>query len=291
MDGRQRADRGSPDLLFLPRPRGPPTRSPRARRRRSSCTSSPRTILTFSHQDNSGPGAYGRAFQSGAFLAERGRSGSRFHRGPLSPWEETVPILPADRNFRYIFANVRARREFVRDVELRQPRFAVRGFQPRPANLRQGRRFDDRAGRSAQQPFAEAEWSGGIRFSDDAFAQTDVDVQSRFDGVRRTRSCRPFSVTSRRFRLVSMPQTFVARAQYDQAWRELDQDVQFEASGPTGLRGYELHSMEGDKRLLFNPEQRFFSEREYLQLFSPGRSSSSTSARRSPRASRSRYRG
>jgi len=36
------------------------------------------------------------------------------------------------------------------------------------------------------------------------------------------------------------------------------------------LCGYRLHAMTGDKRLLVNVEQRFFSEREYLQLFSPG---------------------
>ena len=229
-----------------------------------------KTISTFSHQDNQVLGAYGRAFQSGAFLAERGTVGLDFTEDHFLPLEgKPSPILPADRNFRYIFATYEHVENSFETLNYVNRDSRYEDFNLAPRIFAKVGVSTTALGAPHNSLFAEAEWSGGIRFSDDAFAQTDVDVQSRFDGGPQNTIVSAFLGYARRFRLVSMPQTFVARAQYDQAWR-LDQDVQFEASGLTGLRGYELHSMEGDKRLLFNFEQRFFSEREYLQLFSPG---------------------
>jgi outer membrane protein assembly factor BamA len=67
----------------------------------------------------------------------------------------------------------------------------------------------------------------------------------------------------------SLLQTLVSRLQYDQGWN-LDRDVQFFADGANGLRGYRLHSFEGNKRIIWNLEHRLFSGREVLQLASFG---------------------
>jgi outer membrane protein assembly factor BamA len=64
-------------------------------------------------------------------------------------------------------------------------------------------------------------------------------------------------------------QTLVSRLQYDQGWN-LDRDVQFFADGANGLRGYPLHSFEGNKRIIWNLEHRLFTGREVLQLASFG---------------------
>ena len=56
---------------------------------------------------------------------------------------------------------------------------------------------------------------------------------------------------------------------FDRGWN-LDRDVQFFADGQNGLRGYRLYAFEGDKRVVWNAEQRLFMGREFLQLFSPG---------------------
>ncbi|HVT58086.1 MAG TPA: hypothetical protein VHR45_06780 [Thermoanaerobaculia bacterium] len=64
-------------------------------------------------------------------------------------------------------------------------------------------------------------------------------------------------------------QTLVARADFSRGWR-LDRDLQFIADGQSGLRAYPVNAYAGDKRLLFNVEDRFFLGRELLQAFAPG---------------------
>jgi hypothetical protein len=64
-------------------------------------------------------------------------------------------------------------------------------------------------------------------------------------------------------------QTFVSRLFLERGW-QLDGEVQFFADGSTGLRGYHLYAFEGDKRVIWNVEQRIFSGKEILQLVSPG---------------------
>jgi hypothetical protein len=229
-----------------------------------------KTVSAFRHQENETLATYGRAIESNEFLAERWTGGLDFTEDRFFGVSgKPDPILPADRKFRYVFAayehvenafetlNYVNRDSRYEDFNLAPRIFVKAGYSPIAF------------GAPANSFFGEAEWSGGIRFSDDAFAQTDVHVQSRFEGGPQNTIASAFLGYARRFRLVRMPQTFIARAQYDQGWR-LDSDVQFEASGLTGLRGYALHAMTGDKRLILNVEQRFFSEREYLQLFSPG---------------------
>ena len=46
--------------------------------------------------------------------------------------------------------------------------------------------------------------------------------------------------------------------------------MQFFADGDNGLRGYKLYAFEGNKRVVWNVEQRFFLGKEILQLFSLG---------------------
>lgn len=228
------------------------------------------TESVFRHQERDTAAYYGRAIESSEFEAQRWTTGINFTDDVFVPVAgEPDPVLPAERKFRYFYAtyeNVGSAFETLNyvnkdsryeDFNLAPRIFVKAGYSP------------DVLGAKSNSAMAELEWSGGIRFSDDAFAQTDVDVSSRFDGGAQNTIVSAFVAYARRFRLTRTPQTFVARAQYDEGWR-LDSDVQFEASGATGLRGYRLHAMTGDKRLLFNVEQRFFSEREYLQLFSPG---------------------
>jgi len=64
-------------------------------------------------------------------------------------------------------------------------------------------------------------------------------------------------------------QTLVSHLQFDEGWN-LDREEQFFADGANGLRGYRLHSFEGNKRLVWNLEHRLFSGREILQLASFG---------------------
>ncbi|HWC65795.1 MAG TPA: hypothetical protein VG777_06915, partial [Thermoanaerobaculia bacterium] len=228
------------------------------------------TYSVFRHEHRETLVSHGRALESSEFEAQRLAGGIDFLDETFVPVAgKPDPIVPGSRKYRYVFAsyelvenafetlNYVNRDSRYEDFNL-APRIFVRGgWSPAAVGVR------------VNSAIAEAEWSGGIRFSDDSFAQTDVDVQSRFDGGPQDTIVSLFAGYVRRFRLARTPQTFVARVQFDRGWK-LDRDVQFEASGATGLRGYRLHAMTGDKRLLVNFEQRFFSEREYLQLFSPG---------------------
>jgi hypothetical protein len=226
-------------------------------------------VDVFRHEHDETLGAYGRAFGARQLEAQRVVGGIDFVDDRFSPIPDQPQTVPAARKYRYLFAtfehvesafetlNYVNRDSRYEDFNL-APRIFVRGaFSPRSF------------GAPTNSAAASVEGSGGILFSDDSFAQADVFVQSRFDGGPQNTIFSTFAGFVRRFRLTRIPQTFVARVQFDRAWR-LDPEIQFEASGGTGLRGYRLHAMTGDKRLLVNLEQRFFSEREYLQLFSPG---------------------
>jgi hypothetical protein len=65
------------------------------------------------------------------------------------------------------------------------------------------------------------------------------------------------------------PATFVSRLRVDYG-SDLDRDVQFFADGQNGLRAYPNFAFEGNRRVLFNMEQRFFLGRELLQVVEPG---------------------
>ena len=64
-------------------------------------------------------------------------------------------------------------------------------------------------------------------------------------------------------------QTFVARIAGLQGWN-LYRDQQIFLDGASGLRGYRLYAFEGDRRIVVNLEQRFFSGRQLFGLISPG---------------------
>jgi len=64
-------------------------------------------------------------------------------------------------------------------------------------------------------------------------------------------------------------QLFVVSLGYDLA-HQLDAENQLLLGGDTGLRGYPLRYLEGDRRLLLTVEQRFYSDRELFHLLHAG---------------------
>ena len=64
-------------------------------------------------------------------------------------------------------------------------------------------------------------------------------------------------------------QTLVARVAVLRGWN-LYRDQQIFLDSAAGLRGYRLYAFEGDRRVVVNLEQRFFSGRQILGLISPG---------------------
>jgi hypothetical protein len=179
------------------------------------------------------------------------------------------PIVPEARQFRYVFVefesvgnsfltlnyvNQGSRYE---DFNLAPRLFVKAGYSPRALG----------AGESSG--LLEAEASGGRAFGAESFAQGDLFFQTRLAGGIQNAILSGFAGFVRRFSRGRIPQTLVARIQFDRGWR-LDRDVQFAADGATGLRGYRLHAMTGDRRVILNVEDRFFSRKEFLQLVSPG---------------------
>jgi outer membrane protein assembly factor BamA len=225
---------------------------------------------TFQHERRDRFYSYGRAIRATESGALRWTAGVEYLDEDFTSLNgDPAPIVPDRRRFRYIFGtyesvgNAFATLNYInRDSRYEDFNLAPRLFVKAaysPAWL----------GAPRNSSFLETELSGGYSFGDDSFAQAEIDAQSRFESGPQNTIVSAFVGYARRFRDVSPLQTFVARAQYDQG-RRLDQDVQFAADGLAGLRGYQLHSWTGDKRFLANLEQRFFSEREYLQLASPG---------------------
>lgn len=177
-------------------------------------------------------------------------------------------FLPDRREFRYLFASYEAVGSsylttnyvnmFSRDEDFNlAPRLYVKaGFSPMAF------------GAPSDSGSVETEVSGGVMFGEDSFVQADLDYQTRLEAGVRNAIFSAFLGYVLKFP-TDKPQTLVARLQFDRGWN-LDRDVQIVADGTTGLRAYRLHAFTGDKRLLFNVEYRAFSEREILQLVSPG---------------------
>lgn len=116
--------------------------------------------------------------------------------------------------------------------------------------------------------FLQAQGDEGWRLSPWSFLQAHLGFETRLDrGVQN--AILSANVNFVRKFDTSLLQTFVSHLQYDQAWN-LDRDVQFFADGANGLRGYRLHSFEGNKRIIWNLEHRLFTGREILQLASFG---------------------
>jgi hypothetical protein len=116
--------------------------------------------------------------------------------------------------------------------------------------------------------FLAVQGDDGWRLSPTSFLQAHVAFHTRLDdGVQDAVLSAAVSYV-RKFN-TPLLQTLVSHLQYDEAWN-LDRDTQFFADGANGLRGYRLHSFEGNKRLVWNLEHRLFTGREILQLASFG---------------------
>jgi hypothetical protein len=228
------------------------------------------TFSTFHRERRERKLDYGQAPLASESEALRWTAGIDFVDDDFRPTNNRPsPLVPDRRSFRYLYAtgeivgnsfltlNHINRDSRYEDFNLAPRLFIQAGISPRFF------------GAPVNSAFVELEGSTGFAFGDEAFAQADLDLQSRFDAGQRNTILSGFLGFARRFSTARPLQTFLARLQFDYGWR-LDRDVQFAADGLTGLRGYRLHAFTGDKRLVFNAEQRFFSGREILQLVSPG---------------------
>ncbi|MDQ2969694.1 MAG: hypothetical protein M3R34_01015 [Acidobacteriota bacterium] len=184
---------------------------------------------------------------------------------PTSP----APVLPEDRRFRFVTVGYEdVGNEFVKlnyinrdvryeDFNLARRIFVEIGVSPAAFG---GERTTERLRVSLAQ---------GWRLSDDSFLLASLDYQTRWARSPRNEIVSGSALFIRKFPDAHPLQTFVSRLMFDRGWN-LDRDVQFFADGANGLRGYRLYAFEGDKRVVWNAEQRFFLGREFLQLFSPG---------------------
>ena len=213
--------------------------------------------------------SYGRALEASPEFARRITAGFDSTDDEFSPVpDRPSAFLPDRREFRYVFMTYEAVgssfvtmnyvNQFSRDEDFNlAPRLFVRAAVS-PVAL----------GAPANSGFVEIEGSGGFQFSDMTFAQADIDFQTRLRAGLQNAIFSGFVGYVHRFATDS-PRAVVGRVQFDRGW-DLDRDVQFSADGGTGLRAYRLHAFTGDKRLLLNAEYRAYSEREILQLVSPG---------------------
>ena len=227
-------------------------------------------VSTYRHEHRDRLYSYGHAIDARESEALRWTAGVEILDDDFTPIGGGPSlILPDRRSFRYIFATYEAVGNSFATLNYINRDSRYEDFNLAPRLFIKAAYSPEWLGAPANGAYAETDLSGGISFGDDAFAQAEIDAQSRFQQGPQNTIVSAFVGYARRFRDATPLQTFVARAQYDQAWR-LDKDVQFAADALTGLRGYRLHAWTGDKRLIVNVEQRFFSEREILQLVSPG---------------------
>lgn len=189
----------------------------------------------------------------------------RFELLPDSP----AAVRPTDRKFRYVTAaydseendflkvNYVNRDSRFEDINLGRVVFAELGVSP------------EAFGAPRTTARIHLVGSEGWRISDDSFVMARLAYETRWDGAPENEI-----LSGRVVYVLKMPylvpmQTFVSRIVADWGWN-VDRDVQFFADPDNGLRGYRLHAFAGDRRIVFNAEQRFFVGKEVLQLFSPG---------------------
>ncbi|MEO8432843.1 MAG: hypothetical protein ABI592_15145 [Acidobacteriota bacterium] len=180
-----------------------------------------------------------------------------------------APVLPGDRRFRYVtFAYQDVTNDFLK------LNYVNRDVRFEDFNL--GRNFIVEIGvspavfgidRTTERFRAAIEQ--GWRLGPGSFLSAALEYRTRWDGDPRNEILSGRVLFVHKFDGIRPLQTFVSRLTFDRGWN-LDRDVQFFADGDNGLRGYRLYAFEGDKRVIFNAEQRFFLAREFLQLFSPG---------------------
>jgi hypothetical protein len=212
---------------------------------------------------------YGRAITASDERARRLTAGfelrkDEFEHAPNRP----LDLLPDNRNFRYLFLryedisndfiklNYVNRDSRVEDFNLGRSFAAIIAVSP------------SALGPERTTEFVQVQGDKGWRLSQSSFLQAHVAFHTRLDdGVQNA----ILSATVSYVRKFNTPllQTLVSHLQFDEGWN-LDRETQFFADGANGLRGYRLHSFEGNKRLVWNLEHRLFTGREVLQLASFG---------------------
>jgi outer membrane protein assembly factor BamA len=182
---------------------------------------------------------------------------------------QPAPVVPENRQFHYIFLGLQTIGNNFLTLN-----YVNRDSRYEDFNLASGASFKVAVspillGAPHNSEFLSADFSGGFSFGPHSFLQADLSGETRFNGGPENSIVSLFLgyanvVTDARY-----PRTFVARIQFDHGW-DLDKDLQFAADGITGMRGYHLHAMTGNKRLILNLEERFSSGKEILQLITPG---------------------
>jgi outer membrane protein assembly factor BamA len=176
--------------------------------------------------------------------------------------------LPEDRHFRYLFLQY----DTISNAFLKL-NYVNRDLRYEDFNL--GWTLSTRLGVSPKAfgvdrttGFVSAAATKGWELGVGRFILAGVSFQTRFGGGIENAILSANAQFVQKFD-THLLQTFVTRMQYDQGWN-LDGDVQFFADGANGLRGYHLYAFEGNRRFIWNVEQRIFSGKEILQLVAPG---------------------
>lgn len=213
--------------------------------------------------------AYGRAISATDRRARRVTAGFRAVEDLFQPLpDRPSDVLPEDRRFRYLFVRYEdIGNDFIKvNYVNRDSRFE---------DFNLARSFAVTAGVSpaafdAPRTTGLLRFDGteGWRLSQSSFIVAGLSYETRLEGGVRNEILSGNATFVRKFDSTPL-QTLVSRFQFDLGWN-LDRDVQFFADGGNGLRGYRLYSFEGNKRLVWNLEQRFFSGTEVLQLASFG---------------------
>ena len=213
--------------------------------------------------------SYGRAIAASDVRARRLTAGfelrkDEFEHSPNRPDD----LLPENRNFRYLFLRYEdVSNDFIKENYVnRDSRFEdfnlgrslIATFAVSPSAF----------GLDRTTEFVQLQADNGWRISPNSFVLSHLVFHTRLDdGVQNAVLSAGVSYV-RKFETTTL-QTLVSHLQFDEGWN-LDRETQFFADGANGLRGYRLHSFEGDKRLVWNLEHRLFTGREILQLASLG---------------------
>jgi hypothetical protein len=227
-------------------------------------------VARFRQHHVQGDAQLGWAIAASETRAQRGfvRFRSFEDRFALLP-DSPEPILPEDRLFRFVTLGYQdIQNDFLKK------NFVNRAERYEDFNL--GRVIDVEAGVSPTA-FGTAKTTAmfrlevgeGWRLGLQTFLLGAASYRTRYDGHFQNEIVSGNLFFVHEFSSTLPRQTFVSRLVFDRGWN-LDKDVQFFADGDNGLRGYKLYAFEGNKRVVWNAEQRFFLGREILQLFSLG---------------------
>jgi len=212
----------------------------------------------------------GTALDPNDALANRLTAGLRVVRDEFfdQPGFATT-TAPDGRDFRYLFVRYdRVENDFVK------LNFVNKDLRFEDFNL--GRQFTAETaispaalGTERSTGFARVAYADGHRVSDDGFVLPSIGAETRLDSGIENAIVRSSLTFVHRLDDGDYPRTFVARATALSGWRT-DRDLQFFADGMTGLRGYRMHTFEGNRAFIVNVEERLYLGREILQLASPG---------------------